>query len=131
MIRSCCDLSWGCRHCTAHFSVLLLIAQSSCLQASSNPRALEDPLKQGDPESSTIGEGLEDNSEAQTQAAIVQHSMQVDMDMVLSTLSTREHGILRMRYGLDDGEPKTLEDIGNAFHVCPSPLIQPLLPKFA
>jgi RNA polymerase primary sigma factor len=85
--------------------------------AAANPRALEDPVKTGDPESSTVGEGLEDNSEAQTHAAIVQHSMQSDMDMVLSTLSSREHGILRMRYGLDDGEPKTLEDIGNAFHV--------------
>lgn len=85
--------------------------------ASNNPKPLEDPVKSGDPDSSTVGEGLEDNSEAQTHAAIVQHSMQVDMDVVLSTLSSREHGILRMRYGLDDGEPKTLEDIGNAFHV--------------
>ena len=43
--------------------------------------------------------------------------MREDMDNVLSTLSWRESGVLRMRYGLDDGHPATLDDIGKAFNV--------------
>ena len=34
------------------------------------------------------------------------------MDKILSTLSDREQKILRMRFGLDDGRPKTLEEVG-------------------
>ena len=39
------------------------------------------------------------------------------MEGVLSTLGARERGVLRMRYGLDDGRPKTLEEIGVAYAV--------------
>lgn len=45
-----------------------------------------------------------------------------DMDTALLTLSERECGVLRLRYGLDDGEEKTLEEIGQKFQVCLSGL---------
>lgn len=85
--------------------------------ASRHPRALEDPLKSGDPESSTVGDSIEDTSEAESHQRAVQQSMKTDLRHVLSTLSKREQGILSMRYGLEDGKPKTLEDIGNSFQV--------------
>ena len=45
-------------------------------------------------------------------------SLASDVESVLSeTLGARESGVLRMRYGLDDGRPKTLEEIGAAFSV--------------
>ena len=40
-----------------------------------------------------------------------------DMDNVLNTLSVRECGILRARYGLDDGRQRTLEEVGAIFNV--------------
>jgi len=43
--------------------------------------------------------------------------MKEDLNHVLLTLSERECGIIKMRYGLDDGEEKTLEEVGRAFNV--------------
>lgn len=45
------------------------------------------------------------------------HSLALDIDRVLSTLSPREALILRARYGLDDGKLKTLEEVGQLFEV--------------
>ena len=44
-------------------------------------------------------------------------SNQQGMTVLSETLGARESGVLRMRYGLDDGRPKTLEEIGAAFSV--------------
>lgn len=60
---------------------------------------------------------VEDVTEVESSVQLIQTSMENDIDAMLQTLTRREHGILRMRYGLDDGQPKTLEEIGNAFHV--------------
>jgi RNA polymerase primary sigma factor len=40
-----------------------------------------------------------------------------DLENVLNTLSPRERDVLRLRYGMDDGRVKTLEEIGNVFSV--------------
>jgi len=40
-----------------------------------------------------------------------------DLSRIVSTLNTREQAVIRMRFGLDDGKPKTLEDIGKKFSV--------------
>ena len=65
----------------------------------------------------TFGETLEDNSMEEIQNDLVVGSLHAEVNAVLKKLTSRESGILRMRYGLDDGQPKTLEDIGNAFNV--------------
>jgi RNA polymerase primary sigma factor len=44
--------------------------------------------------------------------------LRMDIDNVLHTLSPRECGVLRMRYGLDDGQEKTLEEVGARYKVC-------------
>lgn len=44
-------------------------------------------------------------------------SLKQDLDNALLTLNARECGVLRLRYGLDDGEEKTLEEIGQKFSV--------------
>jgi len=44
-------------------------------------------------------------------------SLKQDLDNALLTLNPRECGVLRLRYGLDDGEEKTLEEIGQKFSV--------------
>jgi RNA polymerase primary sigma factor len=40
-----------------------------------------------------------------------------DLSRLICTLNSREQAVVRMRYGLDDGQPKTLEEIGNRFSV--------------
>ena len=87
------------------------------VQAALNPKLLDDPAQAGDADMGTFGESLEDNSVESTQNELVVGSLHAEVDSVLSRLSPRENGILRMRYGLDDGQPKTLEDIGYAFNV--------------
>ena len=64
-----------------------------------------------------VGDSLEDTSVPSPQASAVAASLSRDMEGVLSTLGARERGVLRMRYGLDDGRPKTLEEIGVAYAV--------------
>lgn len=49
--------------------------------------------------------------------AIVKQLLKQDLDGVLSTLNPREKEVLRLRYGLDDGRSRTLEEIGNVFKV--------------
>lgn len=57
------------------------------------------------------GEEAAEDAELETTSG----QLRVDLDNVLCTLSPREAGVLRARYGLDDGRPRTLEDIGHAF----------------
>ena len=87
------------------------------LQVSADPRALEEPTMKNDPDSAALGDVIEDTSIGDINEAMVYTSMVQDLNAVLQTLTRREHGILRMRYGLDDGQPKTLEEIGAAFRV--------------
>ena len=47
----------------------------------------------------------------------VKQLLREDLENVLNTLSPRERDVLILRYGLDDGSPKTLEDIGKVFRV--------------
>lgn len=49
--------------------------------------------------------------------AIVKQLMKQEIDGVLRTLNPREREVLRLRFGLDDGRPKTLEEIGHIFKV--------------
>ena len=92
------------------------------LQASGSPKSLHENLKKnankGDASETTLEEVIEDKSFDDMDAHVVKNSMHRDVNAVLNTLNPREHGIIRMRYGLDDGQPKTLEEIGVAFHVC-------------
>ena len=63
--------------------------------------------------------------------AQVRLNLHRDMDNVLHTLSARECGILRCRYGLDDDRPRTLEEVGHIFNVsrAPTPPLLLLVPK--
>ncbi len=60
---------------------------------------------------------LQDDRAETVDDLAVKRLLQADIDNVLHTLSPRECGVLRMRYGLDDGEEKTLEEIGLRYKV--------------
>jgi RNA polymerase primary sigma factor len=79
------------------------------------PLSLEQPV--GDEEETSLSEYLED-SLSQTPAEIIENSELLDeLERALNTLDERERRILRMRHGLEDGYPRTLEEIGRMFHI--------------
>lgn len=81
-----------------------------------HPTSIDAPLK-NDGESTTLEDMVEDDAQESPEAAAISNMMKMDLENVLLTLSERECGILRLRYGLDDGEEKTLEEIGRHFQV--------------
>ncbi len=85
------------------------------LQASMEPVSLDRPI--GEDEDSNLSDFIEDDTAA-SPARLAAHSMLKDqMQRVLSTLTRREEKVIRLRFGLGDGTPRTLEEVGTIFKV--------------
>jgi RNA polymerase primary sigma factor len=79
------------------------------------PVSLHSPV--GEEDGSELGDLIED-SESIAPADIVSVGLlQSHVEAVLTHLGEREREVVRMRYGLTDGEPRTLEEVGRAFGV--------------
>jgi len=72
--------------------------------------------RMGEEEGSTLGELIEFDGET-PEDQVSKNFLREDLDSVLDTLSPRERDVLRLRYGLDNGRDKSLEEIGNRFNV--------------
>lgn len=83
------------------------------LQVSWVPLSLESPV--GDEEDSELGMFVEDKTTPTPSQTVYETMLRERVDEVLSTLSPREARILRMRFGLDDNQPYTLEEVGAKF----------------
>lgn len=79
------------------------------------PISLHTPL--GEDGDSEFGDLIEDTDAIAPQDAVSFSLLQEQLKSVLETLSPREAGVIKMRYGLDDGQPKTLDDIGRVYGV--------------
>ncbi len=88
---------------------LRFIAKSAQL-----PISLETPI--GKEEDSRLGDFIESDGET-PEDQVAKSLLREDLESVLDTLSPRERDVLRLRYGLDDGRMKTLEEIGQIFNV--------------
>jgi RNA polymerase primary sigma factor len=77
------------------------------------PLSLESPV--GDEDDSELGMFIEDMITATPSQIAFQNMLRDRVDKVLSTLSPREARILRLRFGLDDNHPYTLEEVGAKF----------------
>jgi RNA polymerase primary sigma factor len=88
---------------------LRFIAKSAQL-----PISLETPI--GKEEDSRLGDFIEADGET-PEDQVSKSLLREDLENVLDTLSPRERDVLRLRYGLDDGRMKTLEEIGQIFNV--------------
>ncbi|HEX5496477.1 MAG TPA: RNA polymerase sigma factor SigB [Mycobacteriales bacterium] len=69
----------------------------------------------GSDEDAELGDFIEDTDAPLAEDAVAFRFMRDQIDKVLGTLESRERDVLRMRYGLDDGRPRTLDEIGRAF----------------
>ena len=58
---------------------------------------------------------IEDSEAADAESAVVASLRHSDIRDVIGTLEDREQDVIRMRYGLDDGVPRTLDQIGRQF----------------
>ena len=63
------------------------------------------------------GDFIEDSESTSAEAAVVAGFMHDDINRVLRTLDDREQTVVRLRYGLDDGRPRTLDEIGRVFGI--------------
>ena len=85
------------------------------LRVSQEPVSLETPI--GEEEDSHLGDFIQDD-EAPSPADAASHTLlKEQLGNVLSTLTPREEKVLRLRFGLEDGRSRTLEEVGKEFNV--------------
>ena len=79
------------------------------------PISLQTPI--GEEEDSHLGDFIEDSVSVAPVDAATQTMLKTQLDELLETLKPREAEVLRLRFGMDDGEAKTLEEVGQQFNV--------------
>ena len=82
---------------------------------SQDPVSLETPI--GEEEDSHLGDFLPDERTMGPEEYTTQEMLKEELDGVLLTLTDREEKVLRLRFGLDDGQCRTLEEVGQIFGV--------------
>ena len=64
-----------------------------------------------------MGDFVEDVGVVAPDEIVMHGLLREDLEEVMSSLSEREKVVLKMRFGLEDGHPRTLEEVGREFHV--------------
>ena len=82
---------------------------------SQEPVSLETPI--GEEEDSHLGDFIEDEEALAPAEAASFFLLREQLDEVLDTLTPREKKVLQLRFGLNDGRSRTLEEVGNVFGV--------------
>src|SRR3954465_9867680 len=86
---------------------------SDLLDHSRDPVSLDMPV--GTEEDAPLGDFIEDSEATDAESAVISGLLQDDLRRVLATLDEREQHVIRLRYGIDDGQPRTLDQIGKHF----------------
>ena len=82
---------------------------------SQEPVSLETPI--GEEEDSQLGDFIEDDAAIEPPKAAAESMLREALDDQLKTLSERERDVIKLRFGLVDGHPRTLEEVGREFGV--------------
>ena len=85
------------------------------MKIAQEPVSLETPI--GEEEDSHLGDFLEDQEAPAPAEAASFTLLKEQLEEVLDTLTPREENVLRLRFGLDDGKTRTLEEVGKEFNV--------------
>lgn len=85
------------------------------LKISQEPVSLETPI--GEEEDSHLGDFIQDDNVPVPAEAAAQTLLKEQLDEVLETLTERERKVLRLRFGMNDGRARTLEEVGKEFDV--------------
>lgn len=85
------------------------------VKVAQEPISLETPI--GKEDDTRLGDFIEDKDSETPVISVTNELLRQDLTRVLKTLSQREQEVLQLRFGLDDGRQKTLEEVGQAFGV--------------
>lgn len=85
------------------------------LKIAQEPVSLETPI--GEEDDSHLGDFIEDQDATAPSDAAAYELLKEQLEDVLDTLTDREENVLRLRFGLDDGRTRTLEEVGKVFGV--------------
>ena len=85
------------------------------MRVAQDPVSLETPI--GEEEDSHLGDFIQDDNVPVPADAAAFTMLKEQLEDVLSTLTDREQKVLRLRFGLDDGRARTLEEVGKEFNV--------------
>lgn len=85
------------------------------MKISQQPKSLSTPV--GDDKEATLEQFVADQNQPTLYDKVSRELLKDALGKVLETLSPRERKVLAMRFGLDDGKPKTLEEVGKEFKV--------------
>jgi len=85
------------------------------LKIAQEPVSLETPI--GEEDDSHLGDFIEDQEATSPSDAAAYELLKEQLEDVLDTLTDREENVLRLRFGLDDGRTRTLEEVGKVFGV--------------
>ncbi len=85
------------------------------IQADREPISMEMPLNRD--EETYLGDLIEDNESSRPDSTTVEELMRQDLNRMLSQLTPRERDIMHLRYGLEDGRQRTLEEVGRLFNI--------------
>jgi RNA polymerase primary sigma factor len=88
---------------------------SEILKLTREPVSLETPV--GDEGDSHLGDFVQDSEAATPEDAVAYQLLREHVEDVLSALSERESAVLQLRFGLEDGRSRTLEEVGSVFGV--------------
>jgi RNA polymerase primary sigma factor len=85
------------------------------MKIAQDPISLETPV--GEEEDSHIGDFIEDQESPAPAEAASYELLREQLNEVLHTLTPREEQVLRLRFGLEDGRQRTLEEVGQQFNI--------------
>ncbi|MDD6416018.1 RNA polymerase sigma factor RpoD [Lactobacillus porci] len=85
------------------------------LKIAQEPVSLETPI--GEEDDSHLGDFIEDKDATSPEQHAASEMLKTQLAEVLDTLTDREENVLRLRFGLDDDNPRTLEEVGRVFGV--------------
>ena len=85
------------------------------MKISQDPVSLETPV--GEEDDSHLGDFIADDDKQEPQEAATQNLLKEQLNEVMETLTDREYKVLSLRFGLEDGRPRTLEEVGREFNV--------------
>jgi RNA polymerase sigma factor (sigma-70 family) len=112
------ELQFGRRPTVAELAKELDLPEKQVVEIqryASEPLSLSDPLREdGDAE---LGDIVEDRSAVSPFEAAADALLPAELERLLAPLDERERQILKLRFGLDRGEPRTLEEVGESFNL--------------
>jgi len=87
------------------------------LSVSRRPISLDKPIGDGDSDDNLLGDFIKDESIISPEKIAELSLLRKQVDSVLSTLTIREKRVIKLRFGIGDGTPRTLEEVGHIFSV--------------